>query len=336
MKSKILFLTLAISAVALTTGCSDNDKAVPAKVSIAVEQTNLEVNQSMNVNFTGSADHVVIYPGDSGHNYELRDSANSGLVVNKGIFSYSYPTPGTYKVVCVATNHEDMGRSFFSDTCSVWVKVIDDITEITRLSAPAVIYDEVFAEAVNDRDWLLAIPRKVHYKNSDPSVNLKKQKLKFYIESLTTGVTLKDHSASDEDYAPYSSATQYNLEKVWDIRTTSNEGTVRDYRLFTLNYGEFKSFSAAGIAGKIVRTEYDYSYYTIDITVPSGTDLTKVAPVFTLYGDNEKVYLPDGSPAVSGQAVDFSDPVTYRFVVSSPENPDIKVESTCKVTIMTE
>ncbi|MCM1111117.1 MAG: hypothetical protein NC336_07915 [Clostridium sp.] len=335
MNKNILFLPLALVALSVATSCSDNDTAEPAKAAISVDQTELEVNQSMTIHFVGQADNVVIYPGDESHVYELRDSSNSGLVVNKGLFTYSYSLPGIYKVVCVATNHEDMGRSLSRDTCSVYIHVTDDITAIDKLSAPAVLYDEVYATAVNDRDWVLPIPRKIHYKTSDATVNLKKQKLKFYIESQSTTVGLRI-LGSEADFNPFVSTKQYDLTSPWEIRTTSSMGSTRDYRLYTLNYGEFKTFKAAGVTAKIVRTEYDYTYYSIDLEVPAGTDLATIAPVFTLYDTNEHVYLPDGSEAVSGQPVDFTSPVTYRFVVTSPENPEVKVESTCVVTIKTK
>ena len=37
---------------------------------------------------------------------------------------------------------------------------------------------------------------------------------------------------------------------------------------------------------------------------------------------------------MSGTTVqDFTQPVTYRFVASHPDNPDITTESTCVVTV---
>lgn len=334
MHNYIKYLGILAAASVVFTACDDKE-AAPAKAAIAIDKTDLEVNESMVVHFTGDAENVVIYPGDESHDYELRSSNNSGLVVNKGLFTYSYPTPGRYKVVCVATNHEDAGRSLLSDTCSVWVNVTDDVTEIEKISAPAVLYDEIFATRVNAADWLLPIPRKIHYKTSNPSVNLKKQKLRFYINSTSTTVEIKPEGAPDSDYALFNETVQYNLEQTYDIRTTSHEGTTAAHRLYTLNYGEFKTFKAAGVTGQITRTEYDYTYYEINMEVPAGTNLKTLAPEFTLYGDNEKVYL-DGNEAASGTPTDFTSPVTYTFEVTSPTNPAVKVESTCVVTVTTK
>lgn len=305
----------------MLTAC-DDEKATQPTAAVSIEKNLLEVNESMTVHFVGNADNVVVYPGDSGHDYELRQESNTGLVVNKNLLTYSYSAPGTYKVVCVATNHADEGQSILTDTCSVFVKVIDDCTEIEKISTTA-LYDEVFAEQLNPQDWLLAMPRKIKYKTSSPSVSLN-QKLKFYIPSTATKVYI--------DGADFNANSKYNLAQTHAIRLVSNEGASQDYNLYTLNYGEFKSFKAAGVTGTITRTEYDYSYFEINLEVPAGTDLTKLAPEFTLYAENEKVYIGD-TEQTSGTMVDFTNPVTYRFVVASTEKPEVSVESTCVVTI---
>ena len=80
------------------------------------------------------------------HDYELREQSNTGFVVNKNLFTYSYATPGTYKVVCVASTYTDGATDLKRDTCSYTVTVIDDQTEIENISCPQIVYDEVFAE----------------------------------------------------------------------------------------------------------------------------------------------------------------------------------------------
>lgn len=313
-----------VIAAALALAACDDEKATQPVAVIDIDKPVLAINESMTLHFAGSADNVVVYTGDVDHDYELREQSNYGLVVNKGVMTYSYTTPGIYKVVCVATNHADAGRSLLSDTCSVFVKVIDDVTEIEKISAPQVLYDEVFATQVTDADWMLPLPRKIRYKTSTPAVSLQ-QKLKFYIPSVTTEITINGEL--------FNSNTKYNLAAPLDIVTRSNEGSVRNYRLHTLNYGEFKTFKLAGVSGKIDRTEYDYSYYEINMELPAGTDLTALVPEFTLYADNETPYIGDAVQQSGVTAVDFSSPVTYRFVTVSEADPEIKVESVCKVTV---
>lgn len=320
---KRYIIPIAILAVAMFS-CSDDDKATQPVADMMIGDTTVDVNTSLEVVFAGAADNVVIYPGDEGHDYELRTESNTGLVVNKGRFTYSYSVPGVYKLVCVATNHSNEGSLILTDTCSSYIRVIDDVTEIERLSAPQVLYDEVFATRVNDTDWLLALPRKMRYKTSNPTVSLS-QRLKFYIPSLTTEVMV--------DGKPFEDKAKYNLANILNITTRSHEGSERNYKLHTLNYGEFKTFTLAGVKGTIDRTEYDYSLYSINITLPAGTDLTALVPEFDLYTENDKVFIGTEAQVSGVSAVDFTKPVTYRFVTTDPSNSNVKIESTCVVTV---
>lgn len=319
MKKNFALLALVLAM----TACSD-DTAVQPTAAIELDKNIAEINESIVMHFTGSADNVVVFPGDEGQDYERLSEGNSGLVVNKGLFTYSYTTPGTYKFVCVATNHANEGQSLLSDTCSVWVRVVDDVTEITRLSAPQVLYDEVFATLHGDKDWVMALPKKMRFSNSDRNVALT-QRLKFYIPSQTTQIFI--------DGAPYQSTTRYNLANVLEVKTVSHEGSERIYNLHTLNYGEFATFSIAGVAGTLQRTEFDYAYSEITLNLPAGTDVTALAPSFTLSGDNVKVYVGDIEQQSGVSTQDFTTPVTYRFVTTSTSDSSISVEAVCKVSV---
>lgn len=321
---KTIFLLLATVAF---TACNDDEKAVQPKASIRVEQGSYNINESMVVHFTGTADNVVIYTGDTGHDYELRKESNTGLVVNKGLFTYAYTTPGVYKVVCLVTNHSNEGKVVLSDTCSTYVRVKDDVTEIERISAPAVLYDEVFAERLSGNDWMLKLPRQLQYKGRPAKVSLS-QKLRFYIPSSTSVVSI--------DGKEYNSSTKYNLANVHDINVTSNEGSVADYKLYTVNYANFKTFSVLGKTASIVYSEYDYGYYEMNITVPAGSDLSAVAPTFTMNSGNEKAFIGGVEQTSGVTKVDFTKPVTYTLVATHPENAEAKAETTFVVNVTAE
>ena len=102
----------------LTVACAnDNQEARTPQAMVEVDKQHLEVNESMTIRFTGVADQVVVYTGDKDHQYELRDSSNTGLVVNRGVLTYSYAVPGTFHVVCVATTYDTyMGGGLKTDT----------------------------------------------------------------------------------------------------------------------------------------------------------------------------------------------------------------------------
>ena len=334
--TKYAFMLL-LGGSTLFSACSDDDNVAPQpKAAISVEKLNYEINESMLLLFTGDAENVVVYTGDTDHDYEKRTESNYGLVVNKGRFTYAYEKPGIYHVVCLATNHRDAGQSVAHDTTSVWVTVVDDVVKIDQISDPSVLYDEVFAKELDDKNWLLEVPRKVRYNGKDVPVNLKKQKLNFATESSSTVISLRPLADEDAEMVEYSTKSQYDLSKAQLIRSTAPSGNTRDYHLYAINYGEFKSFKVGSVTGKVDRTEYDYSYYWIDMEVAAGTDLTAIAPVWTLNDpDNETVYVGD-QEVKSGDVFDFTNPVTFRFVVKSAENANITCESTCVVTITTK
>lgn len=317
---------------AFLTSCEDKEATQPT-AAISVDKNHFEVNESMTVRFIGDAENVVVYPGDESHDYELREQNNTGLVVNKGLMTYSYQNPGVFHVVCVATNHEDAGNSIKSDTTSVWITVTDDVNTVKDVTVNVLNINEVFADLVNDTDWRLGVPRKVRYNNKDVTLALKNQRLTIYQDSPSASVLIKQEGAPEEDFAANASNSKYDLSNVFDIRCTAGSGGTRDYRLYTLYYGEFKSFTLAGVKATIGRSEYDYSTYTIDLQVPAGTDLSSIAPTFTLNDpDNEKVYIGDVEQT-SDTPVDFTSPVTYRFVTKAATNPAITLESTCVVTV---
>lgn len=329
--NKILSIILG-AGVMLTAATSCEEEIIQPVAKMSINKTQFEVNESMVLNFTGVADQVVVYTGDTDHDYELRDQnnqqqQNTGFAVNKGIFTYSYSQPGTYKVVCIASTYTEKATELQRDTCSFTIKVIDDHTEITKLSCPRILYDEVFAEAINEKDWLMRLPRKVKYNKAQPTIALN-QTLKYYIGSEFTKVQI--------DGEDYNSSTKYDLSKSHDIHVVSNLGTTRDYKLYTVQYPEFKSFTLAGVKGTIDRDAFKYGVISIAVALPAGTDLTKLTPEFELYDTADRTYIGDVLQTSGQGSVDFSKPVTYRMVSTVPGQAAMQAESAVTVTVTTK
>lgn len=303
--------------------CEDDDAPDPV-ASMTINQNRFMINESMVINFTGFADQVSVFTGDDMHNYELRAESNTGFVVNKGLFTYSYPVPGVYKVVCIASTYSDQAKELKQDTCSFMVTVVDDVTEIDKLSCPQVLYDEVFADKYPNDEWLMVLPRRVKYNTSTPSISLS-QRLRFYIQSDSTKVFVNE--------AEYSATQRYDLSAPVNIRVRSDYGTVRPYKLYTLYYPEFETFKLAGITGTVVRTEFDYSHFEMQVSLPSGTDVTNLAPEFTLFSANDKVYIGSAEQVSGSSTADFTNNITYRLVSTLSVNRDMQAVSTVNVKI---
>ncbi|WP_255491178.1 DUF5017 domain-containing protein [Dysgonomonas sp. 520] len=321
---KIFFkILLGVCLPLFLLSCEEESADTPI-ARMTINKDNFEINESMIINFTGYADQVVVYTGDDMHNYELREQSNTGFVVNKGLFTYSYSSPGIYKVVCIASTHTDKAKDLKRDTCSFTVTVIDNQTEIDKLSCPQILYDEVFAQKLADDEWLMVLPRKVKYNNSTPSIALS-QRLRFYIQSDSTKVFVND--------AEYSSTTKYNLSNTVYISVKSDFGTVRPYKLHTMYYPEFNTFKMLGAEGTLIRNEFDYSTFDMAISLPAGTDISNIIPEFTTHSSTDKVYIGNIEQTSGTTAVDFSQNVVYRLVSISPENANLRSKATVNVKI---
>lgn len=303
--------------------CEDNTILTPV-AKMTISNTKLTINESMVINFTGTAQQVAIYTGDDSHNYELRTESNTGFVVNKGLFTYAYSTPGTYKVVCIASTYSDLAKEFKQDTCSYIVTVIDSVTTIDKISCPQIIYDEVYAEKLQNDEWIMRLPRKVKYNTSTPSVSLL-QKLKFYIESDSTKIYINDNL--------YNDATKYDLSNTAEITVVSDYGTSRSYKLYTIYYPEFSTFKIAGVEGVLIRSAFNYSTFEMNVTLPAGIDVSNITPEFSTVETTNRVYIGNIEQISGSSVVDFTKDIKYHLISTSTQNSNIQAESTVVVKI---
>ena len=320
---KLFKILLGISAIVLGFSC---EKVIePPKIEAKVNKTLLSVNETMIIDFAGStADQIVVFPGDDMQNYDLRDKSNTGLVVNKKLFTYSYLAPGEYKVVCLASTAGDFAKDLTFDIYSFDITVIDNQTEIDKLSCPAIIRDEVFAKRFANDEWLMVLPRSVIYNNREQNIPVT-QRLRFYIQSDSTKVLINGNN--------YSATATYNLSAPLNILVRSNFGTERPYKLFTINYPRFSSFKLAGVTGTLALDEFDYSISVMNVTLPAGTDVSNLIPEFTTYSADEKVYIGNTEQISEVSTVNFTQNVTYRLVSTLPTNQNMQGISTVNVKI---
>ena len=323
---KVIKIIAGICAFLLVFSCEE-DKVGTPQIEAGINKELLTINETMRISFTGSAaDQIVVYPGDDMHNYDLRDQSNTGLVVNKNLFTYSYSVPGVYKVVCVASTAGEMAANLQYDTCSFTVTVIDDVTEIDRLSCPQVIRDEVFGNKYANDDWLMALPRKVIYNNREQNILLASQRLRFYVQSDSTKIVV--------DGSEFVATKGYNLSAPVAVLARSNFGTERPYTLYTVYYPEFSSFKLSDAEGILNRNIFDYTTFVLNITLPAGTDVSNLIPEFTTYSSAEKVYIGNTEQISGASRVDFTKEVIYRLVSAPPDKPAMQAEANVVVKII--
>ena len=63
---------LGFLVIAAFTACED-DEATQPHAAMSVGKYIYDTNETMKIHFTGSAENVVIYTGDTDHDYELRE-----------------------------------------------------------------------------------------------------------------------------------------------------------------------------------------------------------------------------------------------------------------------
>lgn len=321
--SKILYMLL-LTSVAGFSSCSDeNEEARTPQAIVNVSNTDLEINESMEIHFYGVADQVVVYTGDDSHDYSLREESNTGFVMNKGLFTYSYSVPGTFKVVVLATTYDTyMGNGLRTDTTSFYVTVKDDVTELEQVYS-SITPNVYYASLVNESDWVMCLPTKQVYNNREVALNAKRQRLSFEIASDSSKIYVDD--------VIYSSKNYYDLTQPHDIRVESDFGSVRNYKLYTMIYPEFSSVKLDGVTGKLVRDAFNQDRQVYQFTLPKGT--TNPVIEYTLDGDG--TFLADGSAVATGSKIDLDNDL-FTISRTNAENSAVSAVSTVRFEITYE
>lgn len=320
---KIFYALLMAAAPVLSSCTDDNEEARTPQAIVTVSQTSLDINESMEIHFHGVADQVVVYTGDDSHDYSLRDESNTGFVMSKGLFTYSYSVPGTFKVVVLATTYDTyMGDGLRTDTTSFYVTVKDDVTEIEQVYS-SITPNVYYASLVNESDWVMCLPTKQVYNNREITLNARRQRLSFEIASDSSKIYVDDVLYSSRDY--------YDLTQTHDIRVESDYGSVRNYKLYTMIYPEFSSVTLDGVKGTLVRDAYHQDIQTYSFTLPAGT----VRPVISYVIDGDGTFLADGSAVSSGETLDL-DVGSYTIRRVHNDNGDVSATSTVRFEITYE
>lgn len=322
---KTIYIFLMICITLSFVGCSDdNQEARTPKAIVNVSSTSLNINESMEIKFNGVADQVVVYPGDNNHDFSLRDSSNYGFVVNKGLFTYSYSVPGTFHVVCLASTYDTyMGNGHSTDKTEFDVTVIDNVTTIDKVYS-SITPNVYYAELINDKDWVMRIPTKQVYNNKDININAARQRLNFDINSDSTKIYIDD--------VLFNTKTYYDLTKTHDIKTVSNYGTTRNYKLYTMVYPEFTSADIAGVTGTLTRNAYYQNQLNYSFLLPSGTDVSNMIINFST--DDNISFYADGVEIKSGTSIDLTKPnVMYTLKRISPDDSSITATSNVNFTV---
>lgn len=284
--------------------CEDDDVTTPV-AQFTVSATEVSVNETVTFTYTGSdAKQVVVYPGDAGHDYELKASSNTGLVVNKGTLTYSYKKPGEYKAVLVASNYDKEANDIVYSTAEINITVEDDRTGLRVVSLKKDIFNKEIPGQIIDDKILFAVPYYVRVSNRDVVINVAQQRLELSTYSDVAVIKMNDEV--------YKATTKYDLSKSMAIKVESAAGDVKENQVEVLRYPVFENFIINGVEGTVQYSEFDFDKIYVTVTLPVGTDVTALVPTFNSK-DAQTVMIGE-TTQVSGQtAVNLKNPVTYKL-----------------------
>ena len=323
-KSCFIYLLLVL----LVCSCEKEEVLNPI-ADFAISKITLSVNETVTFEYTGSiSKQVVIYTGDEGHDYELKNQSNTGLVVNKGILTYSYKKPGRYKVVLVATNYDKEGKEIIFDTAEKEVVVEDDRTDLRQISLKRDLYNKELLGQITENMILFTVPYKIRISGRDIAADISKQRLEISALSNTAEIMV--------DGAAYNSSTKYDLTKPVVLEVKSASGDSKQYTIETVRYAVFEDFNINGVAGVVQYSDFNFEKTLIKVTLPVGTNVTNLTPIFSSL-DTESIKIADVEQTSGQSTVNFSNPVTYTLKNWKDGHEDnIYAESKIEVSVVLE
>lgn len=319
---KILFSLIAI--LLITSSCSDDELAMPS-ADFLISETEVGINETVTFKYTGmNATQIVVFPGDEGHDWTQKDNGNTGLVMSKGVMTYAYKKAGVYTATIVATTYNDQAQQSNVATKNVQIVVKDDDNTLQSVILQKDLYNKEMQATLTDSYVLVCLPYKVNVKNKDIAVKMDAQRLSISAYSSNAVVTVNGE--------PHDVQKKYNLTQTNTIEVTAASGYVRKYDMYTIHYPTFEKFALAGVEGKVTYSPYNFDKSYINISLPKGTDVSSLVPVFA--SADAKSVIVEGIVQQSGQnSLDFTTPVTFRLMNSVPFHDEIECVSEVIVSV---
>ena len=300
-KYNLIFLIIFF----LFSSCEEEIVDTPdASFNMSAEE--VSINETVEFEYTGTnAKQIVVYTGDTDHDYELKTQSNTGFVMNKGRLTYAYKKPGTYKVVVVATNYNKDGSEIIFNTVEKTIVVIDDRTDLRQISLKKDLYNKELPAIVLDNILFFTVPYKVRINNRDIAVSASAQRLEIVAYSESASILI-----NEEDFV---ATTRYDLTQPLALAVVSDAGDTKNYVVETLRLPVFESFSINGVSGSIIYSDYHFDKMYISITLPAGTNRAALVPEFASV-DAKSIKIDETEQTSGNSTVDFSSPVIYRLI----------------------
>jgi len=268
-----------------------------------------EVFESVVFSNKGNGQSYVVFPGDAGHKYGI--SGNTGFATaSNGSFVYSYQEVGDYTALWIASSVKGDG-TVVTKTDSVKIKVVSSnggleqfyLSNFYTLTDFGVTYKS-YSKAIS-ADTLVCPILYSGWNNfktlSDKyrivcNFRLSSTLAKFYWYDNVTGTEkeLKTGSTASTDGVSFTVNSKSSIQK-FIVRTASGLSTnyyitaavIPNFTRFTVNVGGV-DYNAV-----ISRDISYYNRFNVQLSLPTGTDLSTLKPSFDIVGND--LNLTDGT-----------------------------------------
>jgi hypothetical protein len=116
MMKKILYMMFAALSLLFFSHCEKVETADP-DFDVVAERATYRAGEEISFNFTGNADFLVFYSGETGNDYRHRSGNDPGIPVKSMAdnmpenFTYTYTVPGNYSAVFVGKRADFTGAN---------------------------------------------------------------------------------------------------------------------------------------------------------------------------------------------------------------------------------
>ena len=310
---------------------------------------------------TGAGQTFVVFPGDPGHVYGQQNSTGFATDITGG-FTYYYREIGTYNAVWVASSVKSDG-TVVSAVDSIKINVVASDGGLSDFVIPSIYRMTEYSTSPSYSSYgvfvspdTIVCPVTYAAWATTSTINTIKRAFSLQFEltaPATTTVYWHDPVAGD-DKPVISGSTARN---VWFInpqtagginvkletqlfKVVTSSGYVNNYYVSPVVIPNFTSFSVTvgettytatfdattivATDNKITRDASFYNRFNVNLTLPAGTDLSAIIPIFNVV--NNDTNLTDGSNlAISLNGVSQTSGVSVVDLSSGSVTYDIKM-----------
>lgn len=351
-------ITIAIVFLATLLACEEDSYYIEPNAQFTISADSVSIFEKVTFSSLGSGQFFSVFTGDPGHEYG-KDSS-TGINAFEGKLDYTYVTTGTYTVTFIASGYKQDGTET-SDVQQKTIHVYDGVTSIEFISV-FLNSNQYYLlnggrtsykhEAGLEDGNKIVIPlyHYARYRDSQLRRNLRSidefkiipkislnigSEVQYDIEGADSNFKNTGDRSNENNIVSHTNETGTDfVPKRYSLKSAEGK-TIGDFSILAMMAPDFELFDI-GVAYLNGKTNFgpDVFTYSIDLTVPAGTDVSSIAAAFSTYRNGVDVKV-NGTPQESGVTVNnFSEPVIYELTYKETHGDDeFSITSTITVNV---